>query len=84
MRHRDIDLTMNTHTDPEVLDRRGALSALPALQVDGFVAGDVAGNIDRTGHDLANTGHKGEDRSSKMPVDVDTAKPSDSKEERPS
>jgi hypothetical protein len=52
--------------------------------VDGFVAGDVAGNIDRTGHDLANTGHKGEDRSSKMPVDVDTAKPSDSKEKRPS
>jgi integrase len=34
MRHSTIDLTMNTYTDPKLLDVAGALDALPALQRD--------------------------------------------------
>jgi integrase len=34
MRHSDIRLTMNTYTDPALLDVRGALDALPALPLD--------------------------------------------------
>jgi hypothetical protein len=34
MRHSDIRLTMNTYTDPALLDVRGALGALPALPLD--------------------------------------------------
>jgi Phage integrase family len=35
MRHSDIKLTMQTYTDPKLLDVRGALDALPALPLDG-------------------------------------------------
>jgi integrase len=35
MRHSTIDLTMNTYTDPKLLDVAGALDALPALPLDG-------------------------------------------------
>src|SRR5262245_62698876 len=34
MRHSDIRLTMQTYTDPKLLDVRGALEALPALPLD--------------------------------------------------
>jgi len=35
MRHSTIDLTMNTYTDPKLLDIYGAMDALPALPLDG-------------------------------------------------
>ena len=35
MRHSTIDLTMNTYTDPKLLDVAGALELLPALPVSG-------------------------------------------------
>ena len=31
MRHSDVNLTMNTYTDPKLLDVAGAMEALPAL-----------------------------------------------------
>jgi hypothetical protein len=34
MRHSTIDLTMNTYTDPKLLDVHGALDALPRLPLD--------------------------------------------------
>jgi len=41
MRHGSIDLTMNTYTDPQLLDAAGAVEALPDLPLDG------AGNSER-------------------------------------
>jgi len=38
MRHSTIGLTMNTYTDPKLLDMAGALDALPALPLDGMPA----------------------------------------------
>jgi len=35
MRHSTIDLTMNTYTDPRLLDIHAAVAALPALPLDG-------------------------------------------------
>ena len=35
MRHSDVNLTMNTYTDPKLLDVAGALEALPSLPLDG-------------------------------------------------
>jgi len=35
MRHSSLDLTMNTYTDPRLLDVAGALDALPALPLTG-------------------------------------------------
>jgi len=35
MRHSSIDLTMNTYTDPRLLDVAGAVEALPALPLSG-------------------------------------------------
>jgi len=35
MRHSSIDLTMNTYTDPRVLDVAGALDSLPRLSLEG-------------------------------------------------
>lgn len=35
LRHGDVRLTMETYTDPKLLDVRGALNALPALPLDG-------------------------------------------------
>ncbi len=35
MRHSTIDLTMNTYTDPKLLDVHGALGVLPDLPLDG-------------------------------------------------
>jgi len=37
-RHSDLKLTMQTYTDPKVLDVAGALDALPALPLDGTPA----------------------------------------------
>src|SRR5262249_48154538 len=34
MRHSDIDLTMNTYTDPRLLDVHGAVQALPELPLN--------------------------------------------------
>ena len=34
MRHSTIDLTMNTYTDPKLLDVHGALNALPSLDLN--------------------------------------------------
>lgn len=34
MRHSSMDLTMNTYTDPKLLDIHGALEGLPALSLD--------------------------------------------------
>ncbi len=39
MRHSTIDLTMNTYTDPKLLDVAGALEALPSLPLDIAQAG---------------------------------------------
>ena len=35
MRHSSIDLTMNTYTDPKILDVQGAVESLPSLPLDG-------------------------------------------------
>ena len=35
MRHASLDLTMNTYTDPKLLDVAGAIESLPALPLDG-------------------------------------------------
>ncbi len=35
MRHSDVNLTMNTYTDPKLLDVAGAMEALPALPLMG-------------------------------------------------
>jgi hypothetical protein len=35
MRHSTINLTMNTYTDPKLLDVAGAMEALPAIPLDG-------------------------------------------------
>jgi hypothetical protein len=50
MRHSDIRLTMQTYTDPKLLDVRGALAALPALPVG---AGPDAGEAVMTGTDAS-------------------------------
>jgi integrase len=53
MRHSDIKLTMQTYTDPKLLDVRGALDALPALPLDGEKPCDeralATGTDDRAG-----------------------------------
>ena len=41
MRHGDIRLTMQTYTDPRLLDESEALAALPDLPLDGPVAEDI-------------------------------------------
>ena len=48
MRHGSIDLTMNTYTDPELLDIRGALDVLPELPLSG---GEMAQLARATGTD---------------------------------
>jgi integrase len=49
LRHSTLDLTMNTYTDPKLLDVAGALDALPALPLDGRQLG---GEVDKaTGTD---------------------------------
>ena len=50
MRHSDIRLTMQTYTDPKLLDVRGALAALPALPLG---AGPGAGEAVMTGTDAS-------------------------------
>ncbi len=58
MRHSTLDLTMNTYTDPRLLDVAGALDVLPALPLDSAEAvaravGDDAPHArrdDRTSH----------------------------------
>ncbi len=42
MRHSSIELTMNTYTDPRLLDLSGALEQLPALPLDDGNGGDRA------------------------------------------
>ena len=39
MRHSSVDLTMNTYTDPRLLDVWGALEALPSLPLEDDQAG---------------------------------------------
>jgi integrase len=47
LRHSTLDLTMNSYTDPKLLDVAGALGALPALPLDGGRrAGKVATGTD--------------------------------------
>src|SRR5262249_29875907 len=48
MRHSDIKLTMQTYTDPKLLDVRGALDALPALPLDRGPAGAEQARADGT------------------------------------
>jgi integrase len=53
MRHSTIDLTMNTYTDPKLLDVAGAVEALPELPLFGETGqhGAVAGDLRATGTD---------------------------------
>ena len=41
MRHSDVNLTMNTYTDPKLLDVAGAMEALPALPLMGREANEA-------------------------------------------
>jgi hypothetical protein len=50
MRHSKIDLTMNTYTDPKLLDVAGAMDALPALPLVGREASEPAA-LSATGTD---------------------------------
>ena len=50
MRHSTIDLTMNTYTDPRLLDVRGAIDVLPALPLTGGQA-DIPNVAKATGTD---------------------------------
>lgn len=51
MRHSSIDLTMNTYTDPKLLDVHGALDGLPALSLNSQV--DTPQQMRATGTDEA-------------------------------
>ena len=42
MRHSDVNLTMNTYTDPKLLDVAGAIEALPGLPLVGREASEAA------------------------------------------
>jgi integrase len=60
MRHSKIDLTMNTYTDPKLLDVAGAIDALPALPLtDGKVDCTAGENVLVTENILAATGTDG-------------------------
>ena len=50
MRHSDVNLTMNTYTDPKLLDVAGAMDALPALPLVGREASEPAA-VSATGTD---------------------------------
>ena len=71
MRHSSIDLTMNTYTDPKLLDVHGALDSLPALRLnDGPANGSQVGkcNGDRRFDGFASLHqslHQPTDKSSK-------------------
>ena len=53
MRHSTIDLTMNTYTDPRLLDVHGALDALPTLPIGGNTdQGEQATGTDGSGAGL--------------------------------
>ena len=53
LRHSDIDLTMNTYTDPKLLDVKGALDSLPKLSLgDGFPEDHIDAE-ESTGTDVA-------------------------------
>jgi hypothetical protein len=84
LRHSTLDLTMNTYTDPRLLDVAGALDALPALPLsDGQGAGEAAratGTDGETGRTDAPTlaptrGNQGQPPS--VIVRLNTADPSD-------
>ena len=51
MRHSDVNLTMNTYTDPKLLDVAGAMESLPALPL-----GAEAAQIERGRNILSATG----------------------------
>jgi hypothetical protein len=49
MRHSDIRLTMNTYTDPRLLDIAGAVDALPQLSITSTMAPNEATPLKATG-----------------------------------
>jgi hypothetical protein len=51
MRHSTIDLTMNTYTDPKLLDIQGAMERLPALPLERLIrsAARATGTDDDSG-----------------------------------
>jgi hypothetical protein len=60
MRHSDVNLTMNTYTDPKLLDVAGAMEALPALPLSGRGASEAVavrptGTVDSTAWPLVPT-----------------------------
>jgi len=50
MRHSDVNLTMNTYTDPKLLDVAGAMEALPALPLGTGTQGEAVA-VSATGTD---------------------------------
>lgn len=71
MRHSSIDLTMNTYTDPKLLDVAGAMEALPALPLDGApnserVVARATGTDDRLAAALAPVLAPKSDKPSKL------------------
>ena len=50
MRHSDVNLTMNTYTDPKLLDVAGAMESLPSLPLGGGPQPDAAA-VSATGTD---------------------------------
>jgi hypothetical protein len=80
MRHSDINLTMNTYTDPRLLDVAGAMDALPLLPLDGGRPEVLraTGTYDSTASPLAptlapDTGNQG--LSVSFPVNLTTTEP---------
>ena len=49
MRHSSIDLTMNTYTDPKLLDIQGAVDRLPVLALPGFLVPNLVPASVQTG-----------------------------------
>jgi integrase len=68
MRHSDVNLTMNTYTDPALLDVAGAMDALPALPI-----GPEVGQSDLARFAIRATGTDDSTPSPLVPVLVPTA-----------
>jgi hypothetical protein len=63
MRHSDVNLTMNTYTDPKLLDVAGAMESLPALPL----APEIA-QLERGRNILSATGTDGSTSSPLAPT----------------